>query len=64
MTKLKVRFIDFGDTTDVDSNKIRQIAKKHCSAAPYSYRCAFKNAQSKDFSIDMNNLMEAVFCSR
>jgi len=45
VSKFKVRFIDFGDTTDVDSNTIRQIAKKHCSTAPYAYRCTFKNAQ-------------------
>ena len=47
LSKLKVRFIDFGDTAEVDSNSIRQIAKKHCSAAPYAYRCTFENAEGR-----------------
>jgi hypothetical protein len=45
VSKIKVRFIDFGDTADVDSNTVRQLATKHCLAAPYAYRCTFKNAQ-------------------
>jgi hypothetical protein len=45
LTKIKIRFIDFGDTTDVDSNTIRQISKKHCLPAPYAYRCTLKNAE-------------------
>jgi hypothetical protein len=45
LTKVKIRFIDFGDTTDVGSNTIRQISKKHCLAAPYAYRCTLKNPE-------------------
>jgi len=45
VSKLKIRFIDFGDTTDVQSNTIRPIAKKHCASPPYAYLCTFKNVQ-------------------
>jgi hypothetical protein len=45
LNKLKVRFIDFGDTTEVQSNTIRIIAKKHCASPPYAYLCTFKNGQ-------------------
>ncbi|CAF1434332.1 unnamed protein product [Adineta ricciae] len=45
VTSLKVRFIDFGDPSNVDSNSIRQLAKKYCTTTPYAYRCTFKNTQ-------------------
>ena len=45
VTNVKVRFIDFGDPSNVDSNSIRQLAKKYCTTTPYAYRCTFKNTQ-------------------
>lgn len=45
VTQLKVRFVDFGNTTEVDSKSIRQLSKKHSTAPPYAYRCTFENAQ-------------------
>ncbi|CAF0807587.1 unnamed protein product [Adineta steineri] len=45
LIKLNVRFIDFGDTTDVNASSIRQLAKKYCSSAPYAYPCTFKNVE-------------------
>jgi hypothetical protein len=29
----------------VESDKIRQLAKKHCVAPPYAYECTFKNVE-------------------
>ncbi|CAF3460588.1 unnamed protein product [Rotaria sp. Silwood1] len=45
INKIKVRFIDFGDTTEVNSKTIRQLEKKHCLASPYAYQCKFENIQ-------------------
>ncbi|CAF3651175.1 unnamed protein product [Adineta steineri] len=45
LIKLNVRFVDFGDTTDVNASSIRQLAKKYCSSAPYAYPCTFKNVE-------------------
>lgn len=47
LTQLKVRFVDFGNTCDVDSKAIRQISKKQCIEPPYGYQCTFENAQGK-----------------
>jgi len=44
---VKIRFIDFGDTQDVDAKNIRQIEKKHCSTPPYAYPCTFANAEGR-----------------
>ncbi|CAF1033127.1 unnamed protein product [Rotaria sordida] len=57
LTKLKVRFIDFGDTTEVTSNTIRQLEKKHCLAAPYAYQCKFENVQILD-NVNINNIID------
>jgi hypothetical protein len=49
LTKIKVRFIDFGDTIDLDTKTIRQLAKTFCSTPPYAYRCTLQNVEGKFF---------------
>ncbi|CAF4415082.1 unnamed protein product, partial [Rotaria sp. Silwood2] len=57
LNKLKVRFIDFGDTTEVNSKTIRQLEKKHCLAAPYAYECKFANVQTFD-NVNNENIIK------
>lgn len=45
VTQLKVRFVDFGNTCEVDSKNIRQISKTQSVQPPYAYQCTFENAQ-------------------
>jgi hypothetical protein len=47
LTKTNVRFIDFGDRTDVAPKMIRQIANKFCLRPPYAYRCILNNVEGK-----------------
>jgi hypothetical protein len=49
LTKAKVRFIDFGDTFDVESKSIRQLSKKFCSTPPYAYRCTLNNVEGRKY---------------
>ena len=44
--KTHVRFIDFGDTIELDSVTIRQLAKKFSTQPPYAYRCMLKNVRT------------------
>ena len=49
LIKTKVRFIDFGDTFDVESKSIRQLAKKFCLKSPYAYRCMLKDVEGRKY---------------
>ncbi|UJR08582.1 hypothetical protein I4U23_012841 [Adineta vaga] len=42
---IQVRFIDFGDTMNVDAQSIRQLASKFCLKPPYAYRCTIRNIE-------------------
>lgn len=44
--KTYVRFIDFGDTIELESRTIRQLAKKFSIQPPYAYRCMLKNIRT------------------
>ena len=57
IAKVKVRFVDFGDTLDVDTRFVRQLAKKHCSIAPYAFRCTFEHLQVND-SLPITKLID------
>jgi hypothetical protein len=57
VTKIKVRFIDFGDTIDVDTKTIRQLANKFCLTPPYAYHCTLKNVEEND-NINTNEIIE------
>jgi hypothetical protein len=46
--KIKIRFIDFGDTIDADAKTIRQLAKKFSSKPPYAYHCTLKNVTTNE----------------
>jgi hypothetical protein len=61
LTKLKVRFIDFGDTIDLETKTIRQLAKKFCSTPPYAYHCTLKNVHSNE-NLNTNEIIEK--CAR
>jgi hypothetical protein len=49
LIKIKVRFIDFGDTLDVESKNIRQLAKKFCLKSPYAYHCMLKDVEGRKY---------------
>ncbi|CAM4748884.1 unnamed protein product [Rotaria magnacalcarata] len=53
---LKIRFVDFGDTTEVNLKTIKSLAKKHCSVAPYAYQCTFENIQTLN-NVNIENLI-------
>jgi hypothetical protein len=57
LTKIKIRFIDFGDTIDVDIKTIRQLAKKFCLTSPYAYRCTLKNVENNE-NINTNEIID------
>lgn len=44
--KTHVRFIDFGDTIELASGTIRQLAKKFSTQPPYAYRCMLKHVRT------------------
>lgn len=46
----KVRFIDFGDTLDVEKKSLKQIEKDISLIPPYAYRCSLENCEGKRFS--------------
>lgn len=48
LIKTQVRFIDFGDTIDLETRTIRQLAKKFSSLPPYAYRCTLNNVRSNE----------------
>ncbi|CAM2704753.1 unnamed protein product [Rotaria socialis] len=54
---LKIRFVDFGDTAEVNLKTIKPLAKKHCSAAPYAYQCTFENIQTLN-NVNIENLKD------
>ncbi len=47
-TKTKIRFIDFGDTMNVENKTIRQLANKFCLTSPYAYHCTLKNLEDNE----------------
>ena len=61
--KIKVRFIDFGDTIDIDKKSIRQIEKSFCSTPPYAYRCMLENVDGKKKSLHISIILIRYFLS-
>ncbi|CAM2713618.1 unnamed protein product [Rotaria socialis] len=57
LIKTKVRFIDFGDTLDVDKKSIKQLEKKFSLSPPYAYRCMLENCQANE-NMDTNKVIE------
>ncbi|CAF1170367.1 unnamed protein product [Rotaria sordida] len=57
LNKINVRFIDFGDTIDVDKKSIRQLEKKFSLKPPYAYRCMLENVEVNE-NIDRNKIIE------
>ncbi|CAF3570765.1 unnamed protein product [Rotaria sp. Silwood1] len=57
LTTINVRFIDFGDTIDVDKKSIRQLEKKLSLTPPYAYRCMLENVEVNE-NIDRNKIIE------
>ena len=51
ITKVKVRFVDFGDTLDVERKDVRLLEKKFCATSPYAYRCTLKEEISGTMKI-------------
>ena len=47
-SKTQVRFVDFGDTIELESRTIRQLAKKFAAQPPYAYRCMLNNVRTND----------------
>ncbi|CAF1120767.1 unnamed protein product [Adineta ricciae] len=45
LNKIQVRFVDFGDTMEVDPQSIRLLASKFCLKPPYAYNCTLQNAE-------------------
>ncbi|CAF4012309.1 unnamed protein product [Rotaria sp. Silwood2] len=57
ITKINVRFIDFGDTIDIDKKSIRQLEKKFSLTPPYAYRCMLENIEVNE-NFDRNKIIE------
>ncbi|CAF3914337.1 unnamed protein product [Rotaria magnacalcarata] len=57
LIKTKVRFIDFGDTLDVDKKSVKQLEKKFSLSPPYAYRCMLENCQANE-NMDTNKVIE------
>lgn len=57
LPKIKIRFIDFGDTYDIDIKTIRQLAKKFCSTSPYAYRCLLKDVEENE-NMNTNEIIQ------
>lgn len=57
LTKIKIRFIDFGDILDVETRAVRQLAKKFCIKPPYAYRCLLKDIEENE-AMNTNEISE------
>ena len=59
--QIGVGFIDFGDMAVVNKDNLRQLAKKHCLAAPYAYRCTFSKATGLSSSFNCSSTKKTFF---
>lgn len=58
---VKVRFVDFGDTAEVEKKTVRQLPKKFAMKPSYAHRCSIKDVQSESFSNFSDFQLRVVF---
>ena len=56
-TDIRIRFIDFGDTHQIDFKSIRQLADKFALVSPYAYHCTLTNPQFEHLKFDKDEMI-------